>query len=70
MHILNNKDCNQYTLAKMTDLPYTWKQTLNDVDISVALPSGTRAKALNVNIKKNYVSVAIGKNEPIIEVHG
>nr|CAG8634129.1 10269_t:CDS:10 [Entrophospora candida] len=38
--------------ATQTTLPYKWKQTLQDVDVTVPVPKGTRARDLNVELKK------------------
>lgn len=35
--------------------PYTFKQTLQDLTVSIDLPAGTRAKQLNVTINKREV---------------
>ena len=51
-----------YSLA----LPYTWKQQLSDVDIEVPVPKGTRAKQLDVVIKKKQLSVGLKGQEPIM----
>lgn len=52
---------NQSLLA----LPYKWRQTLQDVDISIPIPKGTRAKQLEVVIKKKQIKAALkGSTEP------
>jgi hypothetical protein len=48
-------------------LPYAWRQELGDVDITVPVPKGTRAKNLIVVIKKKRLSVAIKGGEIIME---
>lgn len=50
------------------ELPYRWKQTLADVDITVPVPVGTRAKQLVVEIKKNHLTVSLRGQDPIIKV--
>ncbi|RKP39647.1 HSP20-like chaperone, partial [Dimargaris cristalligena] len=40
------------------DLPYEWHQTLADVDISIPLPAGTRARDLQVVIQKSRIRIA------------
>ena len=47
-------------------MPYTWKQQLSDVDIEVPVPNGTRAKQLDVVIKKKLLSVGLKGQEPIM----
>lgn len=41
---------------ELAKLPYKWRQTLPDLDISIALPKGTRGKDLVVKIQKQKVS--------------
>ncbi|CAI2176018.1 13455_t:CDS:2, partial [Funneliformis geosporum] len=48
-------------------LPYKWKQTLQDVDITVPVPKGSRAKDLKVDIKKKHLTVGLKGQTPIIE---
>ncbi|KAF9918646.1 hypothetical protein BX616_007076 [Lobosporangium transversale] len=48
-------------------LPYKWRQTLIDVDISVEVPNGTRGKDLIVEIKKKSLKVGLKGQTPIIE---
>jgi HSP20 family molecular chaperone IbpA len=49
------------------DLPYTWKQTLQDVDVTVPVPSGTKSKQLNIQILKKKLVVGIKGEAPIID---
>ena len=49
-------------------LPYKWKQTLQDVDVTVPVPKGTRGKDVDVIIKKNHLTVGLKGKEPIIKV--
>ncbi|KAF9976479.1 hypothetical protein BGZ73_008482 [Actinomortierella ambigua] len=46
-------------------LPYKWKQTLNDVDVTVLVPKGTRGKDLTIEIKKQSLKVGL-KGQPLI----
>ncbi|KAI9227585.1 MAG: nuclear movement protein nudC [Piptocephalis tieghemiana] len=49
-------------------LPYRWKQTLADVDITIPLPAGTRAKMLKVIITTTTIRVQRpGEEEPILQ---
>ncbi|KAI9145337.1 HSP20-like chaperone [Paraphysoderma sedebokerense] len=48
-------------------LPYKWKQTLQDVDILVSVPKGTRARELNVEMNKRKLKVGFKGKEPIME---
>ncbi|KAM0751749.1 nuclear movement protein nudC [Meredithblackwellia eburnea MCA 4105] len=54
-------------LQEQAQLPYKWKQTLQDVDVSVPVPHGTRARDLTVTIKKNSLKVALKGQDSIIE---
>lgn len=40
---------------------------MQDVDVTIPVPKGTRGRDLNVVIKKNYISVALKGQAPIIE---
>lgn len=53
--------------AEQAQLPYTWKQTLQDVTLIVPVPQGTKAKELTVEIKKNKLKVGLKGKESIME---
>lgn len=42
-------------------LSYTWKQSLAEVEVFLALPQGCKAKDLSVSIKKNDIDVSFNK---------
>lgn len=46
----------------------SWKQTLQDVDISIPVPKGTRARDLEIVLKKSQFKVALKGQAPIVEV--
>jgi hypothetical protein len=48
-------------------VPYEWKQTLQEVSVSVPVPKGTRAKMLNVKISKSKLYVALKGEKPLID---
>ncbi|KAF9362230.1 hypothetical protein BGX34_006555 [Mortierella sp. NVP85] len=48
-------------------LPYRWKQTLSEVDISVDLPKDILRKDLIVVLKRDSLKVAIRGQDPIID---
>lgn len=50
-------------------LPYKWNQTIAEVDISVPVPLGTRARDLVVEIKSQSIKVGLKGKEPILEVY-
>ena len=47
-------------------LPYTWIQKLVDVDIEVAVPKGTRARDVAVDIRRKNLSVGLKNKEPVM----
>ncbi len=48
---------------------YSWNQTLSEVTVLVPVPPGTKAKMLDVDIKKKHLRVAVkGAATPIIDV--
>ena len=47
-------------------LPYSWKQTLQDVDVVVPVPKGTRARDLVVVIKKKNLNIGLKGKDPIM----
>ncbi|KAI6047682.1 nuclear movement protein nudC [Pisolithus marmoratus] len=47
-------------------LPYRWTQELGEVDITVPVPKGTRARDLLVVIQKKKISVGLKGQEPIL----
>lgn len=55
-------------LKEQGTLPYSWKQTLEDVTISISLPPNTRGKDLAITIGKQKISVALKSkiSEPFI----
>ncbi|KAI0756907.1 nuclear movement protein nudC [Daedaleopsis nitida] len=52
--------------AEQAALPYRWTQQLGDVDITVPVPKGTRARDLTVVIQKKKLSVGLKGKEPIM----
>jgi hypothetical protein len=48
-------------------LPYTWRQELGDVDLTIPIPKGTRAKQLNVSIQKKKLTVGLKGQDPIMD---
>ncbi|TGZ85338.1 CS-domain-containing protein [Ascodesmis nigricans] len=52
--------------AAQAELPYSWKQTLSDVDVSIPVPAGTRGRDLSVSIERTTISVGLKGKEPII----
>ncbi|KAG0254321.1 hypothetical protein BGZ95_006087, partial [Linnemannia exigua] len=52
---------------EQASLPYKWRQTLVDVDISFEVPKGTRARDLVVEIKKKSIKAGLRGQTPILE---
>ncbi|KAG2198637.1 hypothetical protein INT47_001776 [Mucor saturninus] len=52
---------------EQSQLPYVWKQTLQDVDITIPVPKGTRGRDLEVVLKKNQFKVGLKGKTPIVE---
>ncbi|KAJ3286371.1 hypothetical protein HK104_009064 [Borealophlyctis nickersoniae] len=53
--------------AEQAQLPYRWKQTLVDVDITVPVPKGTKSRELDIVIKPKNIKVGFKNKEPIFE---
>lgn len=49
------------------DPPYTWTQTLSDVDVFIKLPPGISTKSVNVSFRPDTVKVEI-KGSVVLEV--
>jgi len=48
-------------------LPYKWEQKLGEVDLTIPVPKGTRARDLEIKIEKKKLYVGIKKQDPIID---
>ena len=57
-----------YLNTYFIELPYKWKQTLQDVDITVSIPKGTKGRDLTVVIKQKQLSAGLKNQPPIIHV--
>ncbi|KAI8576522.1 hypothetical protein K450DRAFT_256590 [Umbelopsis ramanniana AG] len=53
--------------AEQAQLPYKWKQTLQDVDVSIPVPAGTRSKNLDVVIGRKKIKIGVKGQPPILE---
>lgn len=47
---------------------YAWTQTLQEVTVNVPIPTGTKARFVVCEIKKNHLKVGLKGQPPIIEV--
>ncbi|KAF8506925.1 nuclear movement protein nudC [Russula emetica] len=63
---IRDKADRQREAEEQAALPYSWKQFLQDVDIVVPVPKGTRARDLVVVITKKKLSVGLKGNDPIM----
>lgn len=48
-------------------LPYKWRQTLDEAEITVPIPGNLKSKDLIVDLKKTYIKVAVKGQDPIID---
>ncbi|KAI8616244.1 HSP20-like chaperone [Chytriomyces sp. MP71] len=64
-----DKAASEKQAAEQAALPYKWKQTLQEVEVRVALGKGVKGKDLDIVIKKDHLRIAFKnkKDEPIVE---
>jgi HSP20 family molecular chaperone IbpA len=48
-------------------LPYSWKQTLQDVDVTVSVPRNLRSRDLHVKFSRTHLTVGIKGQDPIVD---
>ena len=61
-----DKSISTYNGAKTQK--YNWSQSVQNVDVQIALPKGTKSKMLDVKIQAKHLYVAIkGEKEPILD---
>ncbi|RKP03530.1 hypothetical protein CXG81DRAFT_16912 [Caulochytrium protostelioides] len=53
--------------AEQDALPYKWRQTLTDVDITIAVPKGTRGRDVVVDIKRDQLTAGLKGQEPVMK---
>jgi hypothetical protein len=58
--------CGANSFKTRLALPYSWKQTLEDVDVVVPVPKGTRSRDLVVVIKKKKLTVGLKGKDPLM----
>lgn len=58
---------NVLRVSPLVALPYRWKQTLQDVTVTIPVPPGTRSRDLIVEIKKTKLKVGLKGQGPIID---
>jgi len=47
---------------------YSWTQTLQELNVNVPVPNGTKSRFVTCEIKKNHLKVGIKGQPPIIDV--
>ena len=55
-------------VEEQAKLPYKWTQTIQDLDIIVAVPGNLRGKDIVVEMKKAYLKVGVKGQDPVIDV--
>ena len=55
--------------AEQAKLPYTWTQTIQDVDVSVPVSGNYKGRDMDVVLTKTRIKVAVKGQEPILEVY-
>ncbi|KAI9462378.1 nuclear movement protein nudC [Lactarius psammicola] len=63
---IRDKADRQREAEEQAALPYSWRQTLQDVDVVVPVPKGTRARDLLVVISKKKLHVGLKGKDPIM----
>jgi len=63
---IRDKADRQREADEQAALPYSWKQSIEDVDIVVPVPKGTRSRDLIVMIAKKKLSVGLKGKDPIM----
>ena len=63
-----DKDDRAREAEEQAKLPYKWTQTIQDLDITVAVPGNLRGKDIVVEMKKSYLKVGVKGQDPVIDV--
>jgi hypothetical protein len=64
----NDKAAKEKEDAEQAALPYKWTQTIQDVDITIAIAANLKGRDLDVKLSKTKLRVAIKGQDPIIDV--
>lgn len=62
-----DKDDRAREAEEQAKLPYKWTQTIQDLDITVAVPGNLRGKDIVVEMKKSYLKVGVKGQDPVID---
>jgi hypothetical protein len=54
--------------AEQAALPYTWSQTIKDLDVTVAIDAKYKGRDLDVKLSRTHLRVAIKGQDPVIDV--
>ena len=63
-----DKELKSKEAAEQASLPYTWTQTIKDVDVSVPVPTNIKGRDLIVELTKTKIKIGIKGQDPIIDV--
>lgn len=63
-----DKEARAKEAEEQAKLPYKWTQTIQDLDITISVPSNLRGKDIVVEMKKKSLKVGVKGQEPIIDV--
>ena len=63
-----DKDDRAREAEEQAKLPYKWTQTIQDLDITVAVPGNLRGKDIVVEMKRTYLKVGVKGQDPVIDV--
>jgi hypothetical protein len=48
-------------------LPYSWRQELGELTVTIPVPKGTRGKDLDVKMQKRFFSLGLKGKDKILE---
>ena len=64
----NDKEDRAREAEEQAKLTYKWTQTIQDLDITVSVPSNLRGKDIVVDMKKMHLKVGVKGQDPVIDV--
>ena len=54
--------------AEQATLPYTWTQTIADLDVTVPIPANLKARDLAITMTRTSLKLGVKGQDPIIDV--
>ena len=63
-----DKEARAKEAEEQAKLPYKWTQTIQDLDITISVPSNYKGKDIIVDMKKTSLKVGVKGQDPIIDV--